>query len=69
MKFSLEIGRANYLVQMLHLNEAIDQLSMVSNVHLCWHVLMMEDGHALRRELVLKVEAEGKSENDMEEAG
>ena len=44
--------RSTYLMSMLGLREAIDQMAMANSVH----VLRREDGHFLRRALDFEVE-------------
>ena len=52
--------RSMDMMFMLGLNETIDQLAMTNSV--CWYgdVLMIEDGHVLRRALYLEVEDQRK---------
>ena len=49
-----ERKRSNDLMWMLGLNQTIDWLAMANSV--CWHghLLMMEDGHVMRRALVFE---------------
>ena len=46
--------RSTDLILMLGLNETIDQLAMANCVHWHNHVLRREDGHVIRRALVLR---------------
>ena len=48
------------LMFILGLNENLEQLSMVYNVHWYSHVLRREDGHVLRRALVFEVDGQRK---------
>ena len=55
--------RSTDLMFMLGLSEVIDQLAMANSV--CWygHVLRREDGHMLRRGLVLRLMVRGRKES------
>ena len=63
--------RAEDLMSILGMNEAMDQLAITNCVCCFGHVLRREDGHVLRRALDFEVEGQGKKETkeDVEEAG
>ena len=49
------LKKAKDLMLVFGLNETIDWLAMVNSVHWHGHVLRIDDGHFLRRALVIEV--------------
>ena len=61
--------RSTYLMLMLDLKEATDQLVMANSVRWYGHVLRREDGHALRRALDFCGCWSKEDREDVEEGG
>ena len=62
----LKDGRAQDLMLMLGLNEAMHQLTMIISVRLYGHMLRKWDGHVLKMTSDIKVEAQRRKWNLME---